>query len=111
MSTTQETPITVYTTPDCGQCMMTSKALDKRGLEYLKVDVTENPDAAEFVKSLGYTRAPVVIVGDNHWSGFRPDKINGLMPAREPVATRDPVFEVRHEPPPITQEKAPIMSY
>jgi glutaredoxin-like protein NrdH len=92
--------------------MMTSKALEKRGLEHLKVDVTENPEAAEYVKSLGYTQAPVVVVGDNHhWSGFRPDKINGLMPARESVATTGQVFEARHEPPPITPERAPSIGY
>ena len=28
-----------------------------------------------YVMSLGYLQAPVVIAGDQHWSGFRPDAI------------------------------------
>jgi len=25
--------------------------------------------------ALGYLQAPVVVAGDDHWSGFRPDRI------------------------------------
>lgn len=34
--------------------------------------------AIEQVKSLGYVQAPVVITDEDHWSGFRPDKIDEL---------------------------------
>lgn len=69
-------PITVYTKPACVQCAATFKALDKRGIEYQKIDVTENPEAREYVMSLGYLGAPVVYVSPTeHWSGFRPDRV------------------------------------
>lgn len=42
------------------------------------VDLTEDPAAMEKVKGLGYQQAPVVIADEDHWSGFRPDKIQGL---------------------------------
>jgi len=42
------------------------------------LDVTEDPAALEQVKSLGYLQAPVVITDEDHWSGFRPDKIDEL---------------------------------
>ena len=32
----------------------------------------------EQVKALGYLQAPVVITDEDHWSGFRPDKIDEL---------------------------------
>ena len=32
----------------------------------------------EYVKGLGYMQAPVVVTDDEHWSGFRPDKIEAL---------------------------------
>ena len=32
----------------------------------------------EFLMSLGYLQAPVVVAGDTHWSGFRPDRIKAL---------------------------------
>lgn len=69
-------PITVYTKPACVQCAATFKALDKRGIEYQKIDVTENTEAREYVMSLGYLGAPVVYVSPTeHWSGFRPDRV------------------------------------
>ena len=34
--------------------------------------------ALEKVKALGYLQAPVVITDEDHWAGFRPDKIDEL---------------------------------
>lgn len=45
------------------------------GVAYQLVDITEDPTAQDFVMSLGYTSAPVVVAGTDHWSGFRPDRI------------------------------------
>ncbi|WP_029149619.1 glutaredoxin-like protein NrdH [Microbacterium indicum] len=70
--------ITVYSKPACVQCNATYRALDAKGIEYEVTDVTENADALEQVKALGYLQAPVVIADEEHWSGFRPDKIDEL---------------------------------
>lgn len=70
--------VTVYTKPACVQCNATYRALDKRGVAYDVVDVTEDAAALERIKELGYLQAPVVITEDDHWSGFRPDKIATL---------------------------------
>ena len=76
--------ITVYTKPACAQCNVTYKALDKLGLEYDVVDITEVPEAYDYVTALGYSAAPVVVAGEDHWSGFRPDRIKALaQPALE----------------------------
>lgn len=40
--------------------------------------MTEDQDAYAHVRELGYQQVPVVEVGQQHWSGFRPDKISGL---------------------------------
>lgn len=40
--------------------------------------MSENLDALQMVKDLGYTAAPVVMAGEDHWSGFRPDKLSAL---------------------------------
>jgi glutaredoxin-like protein NrdH len=69
------TNVTVYTKPACVQCTATKKALDKQGISYDIVDITMDPEARDYVFALGYTSAPVVIAGDDHWSGFRPDRI------------------------------------
>jgi glutaredoxin-like protein NrdH len=70
--------ITVFSKPACVQCDATYRALNKQGLEYTVVDITEDAQALESVKALGYQQAPVVFAGGDHWSGFRPDKIKAL---------------------------------
>ena len=70
--------ITVYSKPRCPQCDATYRALDKQGLDYRKIDVTEDAEALDFIKGLGYQQAPVVMAGADHWSGFRPDRIKAI---------------------------------
>ncbi|GAB3601051.1 redoxin NrdH [Kineococcus gypseus] len=70
--------ITVYSTPSCVQCKATYRALDRKGLPYEVVDVTSDAQALSTVRALGYVQAPVVVSGDEHWSGFRPDRIEAL---------------------------------
>ena len=70
--------ITVYTKPACVQCNATYKALDREGLTYDIVDITEVPEARDYVMALGYLQAPVVVAEHDHWSGFRPDRIKAL---------------------------------
>jgi glutaredoxin-like protein NrdH len=74
--------ITVYTKPACVQCNATYKALDQQGLkpgvDYQKVDISLDSEARDYVMALGYLQAPVVVAGNDHWSGFRPDRIKAL---------------------------------
>lgn len=70
--------VTVYSTPSCVQCNATYRALDRQGIAYTVVDLSQDAAAMEMVKSLGYTQAPVVMAGSEHWSGFRPDRISSL---------------------------------
>ena len=53
----------------------TYKALDKQGVAYEKVDISVDSQARDYVMALGYLQAPVVVAGNDHWSGFRPDRI------------------------------------
>ncbi|HLP22446.1 MAG TPA: glutaredoxin-like protein NrdH [Microbacteriaceae bacterium] len=70
--------VTVYTKPSCVQCTATYRALDSKGVEYEVIDLSEDANALETVKELGYLQAPVVVTDEGHWSGFRPDKIDEL---------------------------------
>lgn len=72
--------VTVFSKPLCPQCDMTKKQLEKLGIEHRVIDVTADPEAYAYVKSLGYNQAPVVVVGDgeDHWGGFRIDRLRGL---------------------------------
>ncbi len=70
--------VTVYTLPACVQCESTKKYLKNKDVPFEVVDLSEDAAAMELVKGLGYQAAPVVIAGDDHWSGFRPDKLSTL---------------------------------
>ena len=67
--------IQVFSKPSCVQCTATYRALDKFGLDYQVVDLATDEKALTEVLALGYQQVPVVVDGDDHWSGFRPDKI------------------------------------
>jgi len=70
--------ITVYTKPACVQCDMTKRMLDKIGVDYQTVDITEDQDALNLILGMGFKAAPVVITESDAWAGFQPDKINTL---------------------------------
>ena len=70
--------ITVYSKPACVQCTATTRELDKKGISYEYVDLTKDIPAMKKVREMGYMSAPVVITEDDHWGGFRPDKIAQL---------------------------------
>ncbi|WP_016997006.1 glutaredoxin-like protein NrdH [Kocuria atrinae] len=70
--------ITVYSKPSCVQCNATMRALDKKGVNYSVIDVTEDQAAYDHVIELGAQQVPVVETETEHWTGYRPDKISSL---------------------------------
>jgi len=71
--------VTVYTKPNCVQCDATKRHLNKLGIEYNTVDITEDLEAFDMIVSKGFKAAPVVIADDAAWAGYQPDKIDGLV--------------------------------
>jgi glutaredoxin-like protein NrdH len=71
--------VTVYTNPNCVQCDMTKKVLDRYEIEYSVVDLSQDQDSLQMVLDLGYKQAPVVVAGDKHWSGFKPEQLSNLL--------------------------------
>lgn len=71
--------ITVYTKPSCVQCDATKRHLKKLNLEFETVDITQDEEAYNKIVGMGFQAAPVVIADDKSWSGYQPDKINGLV--------------------------------
>lgn len=70
---------TVYTKDNCVQCDMTKRLMDKVGVEYDVVNISQNPEALDKLIELGYRAAPVVITDEDSWAGFNPDKIANLV--------------------------------
>ena len=57
---------------------MTQRTLDRQGVSYEVVDVSKDAAAAAQLQAWGYRQVPVVQVGEEHWSGFRPDRLATL---------------------------------
>ena len=70
--------VQVFSTPQCQQCRATYRALETAGVPFQVTDLSQDSEARARILDLGYTQAPVVLAGDQHWSGFRPDLIKQL---------------------------------
>ena len=70
--------VVVYDKDNCGECRKTEKYLDELGVDYETKNVSHDPEALAHIKELGFTQAPVVVVGDEMWSGHQPRKIDAL---------------------------------
>ena len=74
--------VTVYTKPQCGQCVQTKNRLEKLEIPFTEESVL---DHLEEFKQRGHLAAPVVIVTDDgdggssvvrEWSGYSEQRIN-----------------------------------
>ena len=70
--------VTVYVKPACVQCDATKRYMDRRGISYTVVDITEDSDALDMILGMGFSSAPVVLSEKGNWAGFQTDKINLL---------------------------------
>lgn len=74
----------------CRQCDFTAKVLKKNGVPFETVILDKDQEAKDYIAGLGYMQAPVVVNGEDHWSGFRPDKLDAL---KDSFASDAPVAE------------------
>lgn len=73
--------VQVYGKPACGGCVATKKALEKVEVPYEYHDITADEQARQIVEQSGQLQLPLVIVGDDSWHGFRPDRVKALVNA------------------------------
>jgi mycoredoxin len=59
-------PITMYSTPWCGYCHRLKSQLERAGIDFVVVDITEEPEAAEVVERAngGNQTVPTVVFAD-----------------------------------------------
>lgn len=74
-------PVVVYSKPRCQGCTATKRRLREKGVPFTEEDIRE-PGNLAAAKALGHMEAPVVVVGKESWSGFRPDLIDDLVKER-----------------------------
>ena len=89
MPATTSTIFTLMSKPGCVQCNATVRHFESKGLlegrDYVVHDVTRDAEALKQLQELNYAQAPVVFFGDDHWSGYRPDKIDAHLLSLQPA--------------------------
>lgn len=56
--------LTIYGKPGCQYCAAAKEYLDKQGIEYRMIDISENEQAREWLIEQGYKSLPVIFAGD-----------------------------------------------
>lgn len=83
-------PIVVHQRPGCGFCSGLVRGLERHGLEFARVDIWQDEDAAAFVRSVadGNEVVPMVRIGDV--ALVNPSALDVLHEVRERVPERFP---------------------
>lgn len=83
-------PIVVHLRPGCGFCTGLLRGLERHGLEFARVDIWEDPDAAAFVRSVadGNEVVPTVRIGEV--AMVNPSALDVLHEVREQMPERLP---------------------
>lgn len=71
--------VIVYSNPNCQACEQTKRFLTVKGIEFEAKMIQDSPEVFALIDEKGYASAPVVVVGDDSWAGFRLDKLNTLV--------------------------------
>jgi glutaredoxin len=55
--------LTIYTTRWCGDCFRTKRFLEKHGIAYDQIDITDDADARKYVETVngGYRSVPTIV--------------------------------------------------
>ena len=64
-------PVEIYTTPICPYCHAAKRLLQKKGVEYLEVDVSRDPSLRETMtqRANGRRTVPQIFIGGRHVGG------------------------------------------
>ena len=65
--------ITVYSKPNCVRCEMAKRYLQDKNVKFEVIDVFEDAEALAMLRDRGYAQMPVVDIGGEFHTGFRPD--------------------------------------
>ena len=68
--------ITIYSKPNCMACNFSKKYLEDKGVEFKEINVFEDAEALTMLRDKGFSQMPVVDVGGEFHTGFRPDVLS-----------------------------------
>ncbi|OFI48163.1 NrdH-redoxin [Floricoccus tropicus] len=71
--------VTVFSKDNCMQCKMVKKWLNDKVIQYKEINIDENPEFIDQIKSMGFMALPVITKDDSiAFSGFRPAELAKL---------------------------------
>lgn len=70
--------ITLLSKPGCVQCTAVETRLKNAGVDYEKIDVSQDPEWLDKLEEAGVRSVPVTVQGDTWVQGFDPDAIDRL---------------------------------
>lgn len=74
--------VKIYTKYNCVQCKMSKKLMDSLGIDYEAINVEDEPEYVDRLKSSGFKQLPVIEYDSELlFSGFNPAKIKSLVEA------------------------------
>lgn len=69
--------VTVYSTQTCPYCVRAKQLLQRKGVAYTEIDVTDDAERAKMIQKAGGRRTvPQIFIGSTHVGGF--DDLNAL---------------------------------
>lgn len=71
--------VKIYSKNGCAQCRMTKKVMQAIGVDYQEINVDNHPEYVDGLKKRGFKAMPIIDTGKEVWTGFKPDKIKGLI--------------------------------
>jgi glutaredoxin-like protein NrdH len=71
--------VVVYSNPNCQACEQTKRFLTLKEIPFEAKMIQDSPEVFSLIEEKGYASAPVVVAGEDSWSGFRLDKLNSLI--------------------------------
>jgi glutaredoxin 3 len=63
--------VKIYTTQDCGYCRQAKQLLQRKGIPFEEIDVTDDPETRDWlVRETGRRTVPQVFVGQRALGGY-----------------------------------------
>ena len=75
--------VVVYAQPDCPPCEWTKEFLSRNGIEYVVKDIRADQSALDELLELGFRSTPVTIIDGVAVTGYDPDRLLELLPAKK----------------------------
>ena len=73
--------VVVFSQPNCVPCRKVKSWFDAKGVEYVERDITEDPEALQYIRDLGHMGVPVVETPEKSWVGINLEFMKELVNA------------------------------